>query len=146
MHPRFGFNCRRPIPRPPSRRSRLHNFLNSQNVPRTPRRSHHGQPNHTSPGKSSQKNPVRNFPAQRFKHASWQIASLGVAALEMKVFGQDLAKQIVKNAQTAGQYLCENGVKVLAENKGFTQSHQIAVDIRSFGGGNKIAQDLRTPT
>ena len=48
----------------------------------------------------------------------------------------------MKNAQTAGQYLYENGVKVLAENKGFTQSHQIAVDIRSFGGGNKIAQDL----
>jgi len=33
-------------------------------------------------------------------------------------------------------------VKVLAEKKGFTRSHQIAVDIRSYGGGNKIAQDL----
>lgn len=32
--------------------------------------------------------------------------------------------------------------KFLAEHKGFTKSHQIAVDIRSFGGGNKIAQDL----
>ena len=60
----------------------------------------------------------------------------------MKVFGAELARQIVKNAQTAGQYLCENGVKVLAEKKGFTRSHQIAVDIRSYGGGNKIAQDL----
>jgi glycine hydroxymethyltransferase len=70
------------------------------------------------------------------------LPALGIAALEMKVYGVQLAKQIVKNAQTAGQYLCENGVKVLAEKKGFTRSHQIAVDIRSFGGGNKIAQDL----
>jgi glycine hydroxymethyltransferase len=71
-----------------------------------------------------------------------RLPALGVASLEMKLFGADLAKQIVKNAQTAGQYLFENGVKVLAEKKGFTKSHQIAVDIRSFGGGNKIAQDL----
>jgi glycine hydroxymethyltransferase len=71
-----------------------------------------------------------------------RLPALGIAALEMKLFGADLAKQIVKNAQTAGQYLYENGVKVLAEHKGFTRSHQIAVDIRNFGGGNKIAQDL----
>ena len=71
-----------------------------------------------------------------------RLPALGVASLEMKLFGADFAKQIVKNAQTAGQYLFENGVKVLAEKKGFTKSHQIAVDIRSFGGGNKVAQDL----
>lgn len=71
-----------------------------------------------------------------------RLPALGIAALEMKEFGANLAQQIVKNAQTAGQYLHENGVKVLAEKKGFTRSHQIAVDIRDFGGGNKIAQEL----
>ncbi len=71
-----------------------------------------------------------------------RLPALSVACLEMKVFGQTLAAQIVKNAQTAGQYLYENGVKVVAEHKGFTKSHQLALDVRSFGGGNKIAQDL----
>jgi len=71
-----------------------------------------------------------------------RLPALGIAALEIKLFGAELARQTVKNAQTAGQYLCENGVKVLAEKKGFTRSHQIAVDIRNFGGGKKIAQDL----
>jgi glycine hydroxymethyltransferase len=71
-----------------------------------------------------------------------RLPALGIACLEMKVFGQQLATQIVKNAQTAGQYLYENGVKVIAEHKGFTRSHQIALDVRGFGGGNKIAQDL----
>jgi len=60
----------------------------------------------------------------------------------MKVYGAQLARQIVKNAQIAGQYLYENDVKVLAEPKGFTKSHQIALDVRNFGGGNRIAQDL----
>jgi glycine hydroxymethyltransferase len=71
-----------------------------------------------------------------------RLPALGVACLEMSVFGQELAAQIVKNAQTAGQYLYENGVKVVAEHKGFTKSHQLALDVRSFGGGNKIAKDL----
>ena len=62
--------------------------------------------------------------------------------MEMKLFGAELARQTVKNAQTAGQYLCENGVKVLCASKGFTRSHQIAVDVCAFGGGKKIAQDL----
>jgi glycine hydroxymethyltransferase len=82
------------------------------------------------------------FPLSASSTHLGRLPALGVAALEMKLFGSDLAKQIVKNAQTAGQYLYENGVKVLCEHKGFTRSHQIAVDTRGFGGGNKIAQDL----
>jgi len=82
------------------------------------------------------------FPLSASNTHLGRLPALGIAALEMKVFGAELAWQTIKNAQTAGQYLCENGIKVLAEKKGFTESHQIAVDIRSYGGGNKIAQDL----
>ena len=71
-----------------------------------------------------------------------RLPALGIAALEMKLFGTELARQTVKNAQTAGQYLCENGVKVLCESKGFTKSHQIAVDVRDYGSGKKVAQEL----
>jgi glycine hydroxymethyltransferase len=82
------------------------------------------------------------FPLSASSTHLGRLPALGVAALEMKRFGNELATQIVKNAQTAAQYLYENGVKVLCEHKGFTRSHQIAVDIRAFGGGNKIAQAL----
>jgi len=82
------------------------------------------------------------FPLSASSTHLGRLPALGMAALEMKLFGADLAKQTVKNAQTAGQYLYENGVKVICASKGFTRSHQIAVDIRSFGGGKKIAQDL----
>ncbi|TRO53603.1 serine hydroxymethyltransferase [Candidatus Bathyarchaeota archaeon] len=82
------------------------------------------------------------FPLSASNTHLGRLPALGIAALEMKLFGADLARQIVKNAQTAGQYLCENGVKVLCASKGFTRSHQIAVDVCDFGGGKKVAQDL----
>jgi len=71
-----------------------------------------------------------------------RLPATGLAALEMKVFGLELSRQTVKNAQVAGEYLFENGVKVLGEKKGFTRSHQIAVDIREYGGGKKAAENL----
>ncbi|MFW6117715.1 MAG: serine hydroxymethyltransferase [Thermoproteota archaeon] len=71
-----------------------------------------------------------------------RLPALGVAALEMKAFGEALAKQTVKNAQTAGQCLFENGVQVLAEDQGFTESHQLAVDVRKYGGGQQVAERL----
>ncbi|MEM2108056.1 MAG: serine hydroxymethyltransferase [Candidatus Bathyarchaeia archaeon] len=82
------------------------------------------------------------FPLSASNTHLGRLPALGVAALEMKLFGAELARQTVKNAQTAGQYLYENGLKVLCEQKGFTQSHQIAVDVCDFGGGKKVAQDL----
>lgn len=82
------------------------------------------------------------FPLSASNTHLGRLPALGIAALEMKLFGAELARQTVKNAQIAGQYLYENGVKALAEKKGFTRSHQIAVDISKFGSGKKIAQDL----
>ena len=101
-----------------------------------------GNPSNPRLEKAAKKIQFAVFPLSASSTHLGRLPALGVAALEMKVFGAELARQIVKNAQTAGQYLFENGVKVLAEKKGFTRSHQIAVDIRNFGGGKKIAQDL----
>lgn len=101
-----------------------------------------GSPNSPRMEKAIKKIQFAVFPLSTSNTHLGRLPALGIAALEMKLFGAELARQIVKNAQTAGQYLYENGVKVICEKKGFTQSHQLAVDIRNFGGGNKIAQDL----
>ncbi len=71
-----------------------------------------------------------------------RLPALGLVALEMKLYGAELAKQTIKNAQTAGEHLFENGLKVLGEKKGFTKSHQVAVDVRDYGGGKKVAESL----
>lgn len=71
-----------------------------------------------------------------------RLPALGIAALEMKVFGADLARQTIKNAQAAGQFLFERGVNVLGEKRGFTKSHQIVLDVRKYGGGKRVAENL----
>ncbi|MFH0749212.1 MAG: serine hydroxymethyltransferase [Candidatus Bathyarchaeota archaeon] len=82
------------------------------------------------------------FPLATSNTHPGRFPALGLTAVEMKLFGEELAKEIVANAQTAGQYLSEAGLKVLGEDKGFTRSHQIAVDVAEFGGGAKIAKRM----
>jgi glycine hydroxymethyltransferase len=82
------------------------------------------------------------FPLSASNTHPGRLPALGLAALEMKLYGKELAKQTIKNAQTAGKYLFDNGVKVLGSKNGFTRSHQIVVDVRDYGGGQKIAFSL----
>ncbi len=82
------------------------------------------------------------FPLSTSNTHLGRLPALGIAALEMHKFGKELAEQTVRNAQTAGQYLYENGVKVLGEPNGFTRSHQLAVDVREYGGGKPVAEAL----
>jgi glycine hydroxymethyltransferase len=82
------------------------------------------------------------FPLSTSNTHLGRLPATGIAALELKIFGEALAKQTVRNAQTAGQYFYECGLKVLGERYGFTRSHQLAVDVRDYGGGKRVAEDL----
>jgi glycine hydroxymethyltransferase len=82
------------------------------------------------------------FPLSASNTHLGRLPALGLAALEMKIYGGELARQTIKNAQTAGKCLFENGVKVLGKKNGFTKSHQIVVDVREYGGGQKLAFSL----
>ena len=93
------------------------------------------------------KNAVKNvqhavFPLSASNTHLGRLPALGLAALELKLYGKELAKQTIKNARTAGKYLFENGIKVLGQKSGFTCSHQIVVDVRAYGGGQKLAFSL----
>jgi glycine hydroxymethyltransferase len=82
------------------------------------------------------------FPLSASNTHLGRLPALGLAALELKLYGKELAKQTIKNAQTAGKCLFENGVKVLGKKNDFTCSHQITVDVREYGGGQKLAFSL----
>ncbi|MEM1507263.1 MAG: serine hydroxymethyltransferase [Candidatus Bathyarchaeia archaeon] len=82
------------------------------------------------------------FPLSTSNTHLGRLPATGIAALELKIFGEALAKQIVRNAQAAGQYLYENGLKVLGERYSFTMSHQLAVDVREYGGGKRVSEAL----
>ena len=61
-----------------------------------------------------------------------RIASLGHALLEMKRFGARYAKQVVKNSQRLGKELKERGFPIMFEELGFTQSHQLLIDLKGL--------------
>ncbi len=71
-----------------------------------------------------------------------RLPSLAITALEMNEFGRDYADQTIRNAKVLAQSLYENGFKVLCPNLGFTESHQIMVDVRDLGGGKSVAEKL----
>jgi glycine hydroxymethyltransferase len=60
----------------------------------------------------------------------------------MLEFGKEYASQVVKNAKALAQALYERGFNVLAEHKGFTESHVILIDITKQGDGGTIEETL----
>jgi len=82
------------------------------------------------------------FPGMVSNHHLHALAGVTVACAEMLEFGKDYVHQIVKNSKALGQALYEHGFKVLAEHKGFTESHVIIVDITKFGDGGTLEKQL----
>lgn len=79
------------------------------------------------------------FPGVTSNYHQHRYPALAVTAVEMKVYGRAYAEQIVRNARRLAEALHARGLKVLAESKGFTRSHQVLVDVRDLGGGAKCA-------
>jgi glycine hydroxymethyltransferase len=82
------------------------------------------------------------FPGVVSNHHLHHLAALGIATAEMLEFGADYAKQIISNAQALAQSFHELGFNVLCEDLGFTESHQVAMDVSNIGRASKMAKDL----
>ncbi len=82
------------------------------------------------------------FPGVVSNHHLHCVAALTAALLEMKQFGRDYAKQIVKNAKALAESLHELGFKVIGESKGFTESHQVVVDVLYSGIDGRSAEKM----
>ena len=82
------------------------------------------------------------FPGMVSNHHLHEVAGLTIACAEMLEFGKEYASQVVKNAKALAQALYERGFNVLAEHKGFTESHVILIDIVKHGDGGTIEEVL----
>ena len=82
------------------------------------------------------------FPGMLSSTHIFRFPSLAITALEMNKFGKVYANQIVKNAQAFGRALFNRGFKALCPHKGFTESHQVIVDVREHGGGEFVAKQM----
>jgi len=76
-------------------------------------------------------------------NAHWnRIAALTLALAEMKTYGKEYARQVVRNAQTLAKALAEEGFPVACPQIGYTQSHQVLLDYGGYKEGGVIARKL----
>src|SRR4030095_10528353 len=82
------------------------------------------------------------FPGNTSSHHLHHVAGKAIALAESLEFGKEYARQVISNAQAIAQALAGYGFGVLGEKRGYTASHQIAVDVSKFGDGGTIEKDL----
>ena len=83
------------------------------------------------------------FPGSSSNHHLDTLVSLAVAVYEMMEFAQAYARQTIANAKELGRRMHDSGLKVQGAEFGFTESHQLALDVREFGGGDEVARHLK---
>lgn len=84
------------------------------------------------------------FPGTNSSYHLHHVAGKVVALAEFAEFGADYAADIVTNAKAFGEAMAAEGFDVLAEERGFTASHQILTrhGEQDSGAGAKAAQLL----
>jgi glycine hydroxymethyltransferase len=82
------------------------------------------------------------FPGNTSSHHLHHVAGKAIALAESLEFGKEYAKQVIKNAKVLAENLVKYGFGVLGEKRGYTSSHQIAVDVSKFGDGGNIERNL----
>ena len=83
------------------------------------------------------------FPGSSSNHHLDTLVPLAITVYEMMEFGQEYARQVIANAKHLGRKLHEAGIKVQGHEFDYTESHQLAVDVMEFGGGDEVARHLK---
>jgi glycine hydroxymethyltransferase len=84
------------------------------------------------------------FPGTSSNHHLHNVAAKALTFAEFLKFGTSYAKAVTANARVLAESLAEKGEKVLGENHGYTQSHQVAVDITKYGDGGQVEKRLES--
>ena len=84
------------------------------------------------------------FPGTCSSYHLHHVAGKAVALAEFEAFGKDYARDIVRNAKALAESLAERGFDVLAEERGYTASHQVLTrhGDKDSGAGRDAAQML----
>ncbi len=97
----------------------------------------------TNDGEIAQRLDAIAFPGLTANFDAAKSASLAIALLDWKEHGHDYAVMMANTAQALAEELSGRNIPVFKTDKGFTQSHQFAVQAANFGGGQTAAKHLR---
>lgn len=83
------------------------------------------------------------FPGSSSNHHLDTLVSLSITTFEFMVFGEAYAEQVIRNAKALAVALENRGFKVEAKEFGYTESHQVAVNVKELGGGDEVSRVLK---
>jgi glycine hydroxymethyltransferase len=79
------------------------------------------------------------FPGSSSNHHLGTLAQMALSTVEFMEFGDQYAAQVIKNAKHLAAALGREGFCVAAKHFGYTESHQVAVNVNEYGGGSLIS-------
>lgn len=82
------------------------------------------------------------MPGSSSNHHLHTLPGLLVTIREMKAHVKEYAAKTIANAKALGQACHDLGIKVDGREFGFTESHQIALDVSAFGAAKQVARKL----
>jgi len=82
------------------------------------------------------------FPGSSSNHHLDTLAQMAICTYEMMEYGEQYAEDTIKNAKALASALDRFGFDVQAKEFGYTESHQVAINVKEFGGGEKVSRTL----
>jgi glycine hydroxymethyltransferase len=82
------------------------------------------------------------FPGSSSNHHLATLAQMGICTYEMMEYGERYAEDTIKNAKALASALDRFGFDVEGKEFGCTESHQVAVNVKAFGGGERVSRKL----
>ena len=84
----------------------------------------------------------RSFPGSTSNHHLGTLIALLMATYEMNEFKDAYQTQVRRNAKAFARALKTYGIQVEGGADGFTESHQVVINVRQYGNGQEIAKRL----
>jgi len=82
------------------------------------------------------------FPGSSSNHHLDTLAQMAICTYEMMEYGEQYAEDTIKNAKALASALDRFGFDVQAKEFGYTETHQVAINVKAFGGGEKVSRTL----
>ncbi len=82
------------------------------------------------------------FPGSSSNHHLHTLAQMAICTHEMMAFAESYAADVIANAKALAAALDRLGFDVQGKAHGFTESHQVAVNVKAHGGGEEVSRRL----
>jgi glycine hydroxymethyltransferase len=82
------------------------------------------------------------FPGSSSNHHLDTLAQMAICTYEFMEFGEQYAEDTIKNARALAVELDRHGFDVQGKAFGYTATHQVAVNVKEFRGGEKASKTL----